>query len=146
MKHKIAEIEISYKPRRISKGIKITSSQIAYQILLDNWNKNTIQLYEEFKVLLLNNSNDVLGIYSLSKGGYTATLVDLRMLFATVIKSGAVGFITVHNHPSNTLKPSESDKQIFKKIKSLAKLHELNHLDNLIITEYGYFSFIDDGY
>ena len=54
--------------------------------------------------------------------------------------------ITAHNHPSGTLKPSEADKHIFEKIKTLAKFHEINHLDNLIITECGYFSFMDEGY
>jgi len=43
-------------------------------------------------VLLLNNSNIPLGIYTLSKGGITSTGVDLRLLFGVILKSGACFF------------------------------------------------------
>ena len=88
MINKIAEIELSYKPLKLqTKRRKITNSEDAYSVLLDTWDKNTIQLYEEFKVALLNNSNEVLGICSLSKGGMSATFVDLRLLFSIALKS-----------------------------------------------------------
>lgn len=146
MKHLISEINISYKPNKMANTAKITSSQVAYQVLLDNWNQETLELYEEFKVLLLNNSNEVLGIYKTSQGGLTATIVDLRLLFATILKSGATAMITAHNHPSGTLKPSDADIAIHKKIKEIAKFHDLNYLDNLIITSTGKYSFADEGY
>ena len=145
MKHKIAEIKISYRPKKLGKEIKICHSEKAYEVILNNWNKNTIELFEEFKVLLLNNSNVPLGIYTLSKGGITSTGVDLRLLFAVILKSGAVSFITVHNHPSSVLNPSKPDINIYKKIKELSKIHGLNYLDNLIITPKGKYSFMDEG-
>lgn len=146
MKHIINEIEISYKPNKLGNGIKITDSHKAYQVLLDNWNKETLELYEEFKVLLLNNSNEVLGVSILSRGGMTGTLVDVRLLFATVLKSGATALITAHNHPSGKLKPSQADISIYNKIAEVAKFHDINYLDNLIITVGGKFSFKDEGY
>ena len=146
MKHTIAEIQISYKPKKLGKEVKICHSEKAYEIILDNWNKNTIELLEEFKVLLLNNSNIPLGIYTLSKGGITSTGVDLRLLFGVILKSGSTSFITVHNHPSSKLKPSKPDIDIYKKIKEISKLHDLNYLDNLIITSSGKYSFMDEGY
>jgi len=145
MKHTIAEIEISYKPNKLNGEYKITHSDKAYEIILKNWNKNTLELYEEFKVLLLNNSNVPLGIYTLSRGGMTTAGVDLRLLFAIILKSGAVSFITVHNHPSSKLKPSKPDVEIYKKIKEISKVHDLNYLDNLIITPKGKYSFMDEG-
>jgi DNA repair protein RadC len=144
MKHKIAEIKIAYRPNKMRLDKAIVSSSIAYEILLNNWNRDTIELYEEFKVLLLNNSNEVLGIYKASQGGITGTLVDLRLLFATILKSGATAIITAHNHPSGKLKPSEPDIRIFKKIKEICSFHEINYLDNLIITTSGNYSFTDE--
>jgi len=146
MKHTIAEIKISYRPKKLGDGIKITDSEKAYQVLLENWNNDTIQLYEEFKILLLNNSNEVLGVSVLSRGGMTGTLVDIRLLFSTVLKSCASAIITAHNHPSGKLKPSQSDINIYKKIKEVAKFHDINYLDNLIITQEGKFSFSNEGY
>lgn len=146
MKHSIAEIKISYRPKKLGEEVKITHSEKAYEIIRANWNADTIQIQEEFKILLLNNSNVVLGIYTLSKGGITFTSVDLRLMFGVVLKSAATAFITVHNHPSGKLKPSKPDIDLFKKINEISKIHDLNYLDNLIITSTGKYSFMDDGY
>ncbi|WP_242131343.1 JAB domain-containing protein [Aestuariivivens marinum] len=126
-------------------NLKVTSSKKAFEVILSSWNNNTIELLEEFKVLLLNNSNIPLGLYTLSKGGMTATLVDIRVLFSVALKSCATAMITVHNHPSGKLHPSNPDIEIYKKIKEVAKFHDINYLDNLIITPQGYYSFMDEG-
>lgn len=145
MKNIISEIKIKYQPIKLDNGnIKISSSNDAFDVLLKHWNKNTIELQEEFKVLLLNNSNEVLGIYEMTKGGMTNTLVDIKLLFAVVLKSCATAIITVHNHPSGKLKPSNSDIEIYNKIKAAAKLLDIQYLDNLIISVDGKYSFNDE--
>jgi len=145
MKNIISEIKIKYNPVKLDNGnVKITSSDDAFKIVLKHWNLDIIELQEEFKVLLLNNSNEVLGIYEMSKGSMTGTLVDIKLLFAVVLKSCATSIITCHNHPSGKLKPSESDITIFKKIREASKLLDIQYLDNLIITKYGKYSFSDE--
>ena len=102
--------------------------------------------HENFKVVLLNNSNRVKGIYELSKGGITGTLVDIRILFATVLKSLTVGIILSHNHPSGKLQASSADIQLTKKIQSAAQFFDIAVLDHLIITPNGsFYSFADNG-
>lgn len=66
-------------------------------------------------------------------------------MFAVILKSAATGFITAHNHPSGNLKPSHQDKTLHEKVKKIADFHEINYLDNLIITANGKYSFQDDG-
>lgn len=145
MENTIAEIELSYKPRKLqTTKKKITNSEDAYNVLLETWDKNTIELFEEFKLALLNNSNEVLGICTLSSGGLTATLVDLRLLFSIALKSCASAIITAHNHPSGKLKPSEADISIYRRIQEVAKFHDIKYLDNLIVTTSGKFSFSDE--
>jgi len=117
---------------------------MAYEVILEHWDDDIIELQEEFKILLLNNSNEPLGIHCLSKGGITFAGVDLRILFAIALKSGATGLITVHNHPSGRLIPSQADKNIYNRIKQSCDILNLNYLDNLIITKNGYFSFMDE--
>lgn len=147
MKEQVNEIKISYKDRIPSdKWIRIKGSQSAAKFLYDYWDKDTIEAYESFKVLLLNNSNKVKGVFEISKGGITGTLVDLRLLFAVVLKSLTVGIILAHNHPSKTLKPSEADIRLTSKIKDAATLFDVKVLDHIIITPSGqYYSFADKG-
>tara|TARA_R110001583_G_scaffold178502_3_gene334467 strand:- start:2306 stop:2752 length:447 start_codon:yes stop_codon:yes gene_type:complete len=145
MKNTISEISIKYNPVKLDNGnVKIKSSNDAFSVFLKCWNPDVIELQEEFKVMLLNNSNEVLGIYEMTKGGMTSTLIDIKLLFAVVLKSCATAIITVHNHPSGKLKPSESDKVIFRKIRESAKILDINYLDNLIITKEGKYSFMDE--
>ena len=147
MKTKVNEIKISYKEKaNISKSIAITSSEVAGRLLFEHWDKNTIELQETFKILLLNNSNKVKGIYEVSIGGITGTLVDIRILFAVILKSLSVGVILAHNHPSGKLAPSESDKNLTEKIKKAAGFFDVKVLDHLIVTPHGeYYSFSDNG-
>jgi DNA repair protein RadC len=147
MKSQVNEIKVSYKERIPSPfWQKISSSKDAAEMVFEHWDKQTIQVHESFKVILLNNSNKVKGIYLVSKGGITGTLVDLRILFAVVLKSLSVAIILTHNHPSGTLKASEADRNITQKIKKAAELLDIKLLDHLIIVPNGnYFSFADNG-
>lgn len=147
MKYKVNEIKISYKEKVSTyKSPKISSSKDTAKLLFEHWNKDTIELQESFKVLLLNNSNKVKGIYEVSNGGITGTLVDLRILFAVVLKSLSVGLVICHNHPSNKLDPSNADILLTEKIKNAAKLFDVMLLDHLIIAPNGkYYSFADEG-
>ena len=73
----INEIEVSYRheiPASLWK--KIGSSADAAAVLYEHWDKGTIGLQESFKVVLLNNGNRVKGIYEISKGGITGTMVQ----------------------------------------------------------------------
>ena len=140
----LAEIKVSYSTNNTPK-IKITKGEEAYKVLLDSWDINTIELQEEFKVLLLNKANEVLGIYPLSKGGIAGTLIDVRLIFGVSLKCNATGIIICHNHPSGNLKPSIADINITKKIKECSSLLDIALIDHLIISKTGFYSFINSG-
>lgn len=101
--------------------------------------------HEEFWVLFLNNSNKVLAKTQISKGGLTATIVDVRLLFKRALELTSVGIIVCHNHPSGKLEPSNADKQITQKIKQAGVTLDIKLLDHLIVTQKSYFSFADEG-
>jgi DNA repair protein RadC len=142
--NEVAEIRVAYSTNDTPR-VKITSVDVAYKILLSSWDIDIIELQEEFKVLLLNRANEVLGIYALSKGGITGTVVDQRLIFAVVLKCNATGIIICHNHPSGKLLPSEVDITLTKSIGKCADLLEINLLDHLIITKNGFYSFLKEG-
>jgi DNA repair protein RadC len=140
----VSEIKVAYSTSDTPK-VKIKSGEDAYHVLLASWDMNTIELQEEFKILLLNRANEVLGIYPLSKGGITGTVVDQRLIFAVALKCNATGIIICHNHPSGKLLPSETDITLTKSIGKCADLLEINLLDHLIITKNGFYSFSNEG-
>ncbi|MEM7085608.1 MAG: DNA repair protein RadC [Bacteroidota bacterium] len=120
---------------------KITSSDVAFELLQPIIGDLP---HEEFWGVFLNNANRVLQTLQLSKGGITGTIVDIRLTLKIALQLGAVGMILAHNHPSGTLKPSQADKQLTKKLKLAGESLDIKILDHLIITEKAYFSFADE--
>tara|TARA_R110002072_G_scaffold7503_2_gene40975 strand:+ start:769782 stop:770219 length:438 start_codon:yes stop_codon:yes gene_type:complete len=141
--NKISEIELIYKNENKQK-IKVTSSLSAFMVLKESWNPNTIELQEEFKLLLLDRDNKVLGLYSLSKGGTAGTVVDVKLIMVVALKSKASAIVLAHNHPSGNMKPSAQDKTITKKIMSACKFLDINLLDHIILSNNEYYSFKDE--
>ncbi len=85
---KVAEIKISYANKNPSK-VKIVSSKDVYDLILDHWDSNTIELMEEVKIILLNQANVVLGVHELSKGGLFTKSYTGKHFFPTLSKTTA---------------------------------------------------------
>jgi DNA repair protein RadC len=142
----IAEVQLVYKSNvRPCDRLKVTTSKDAFDAVIQSWDSNTIELCEEFKILLLNRANKILGLFSLSKGGVSGTVVDPKLIFAAALKANASGIILVHNHPSGNLQPSQSDIELTKKCKEVGRFLDLQILDHMIITTEGYYSMADEG-
>lgn len=139
----IAAMELGRR-RRAEEALdlkKISSSNSVFEILQPLIGELP---HEEFWILYLNNSNKVIKTAQLSKGGITGTLVDVRLVFKEALQLGAVGIILAHNHPSGTLKPSQADISLTKKLKNAGDGLDIKVLDHLIVTEKAYFSFADE--
>jgi DNA repair protein RadC len=130
------------KEEGVQELIKITSSRIVYEIMQPIIGELP---HEEFWVLYLNNANKIIYKAQLSKGGITGTVVDVRLLLKTALENNALSFVLTHNHPSGKLIASEADIQITQKLKLAAKQLDMSVIDHIIVTEYGYFSFADEG-
>jgi DNA repair protein RadC len=142
----IAQIKLQYHKEVAPKDrLKILSSKQVPEILRALWNYDTLELQESFKILYLNNYNQIIGLYPHSQGSINGTLVDIRLILAAALQCGAVGMIIAHNHPSSNTNPSESDKQLTKKIKQATVVMDINLLDHIILTKDDYYSFADDG-
>jgi DNA repair protein RadC len=142
----VQELELVYKQKyKPSERPKIDSSRDCYEVLLSQWNTEIMGFLEEFKILLLNRANRVIGCYEVSSGGICSTVADPKVIFAVALKSCAVGIILAHNHPSGNLKPSQSDINLTQKLCSAASMFDMSVLDHIILTSEGYFSFADEG-
>ena len=101
--------------------------------------------HEEFWIMLLNRSNKVIHQFMTSKGGLTATVIDVRTILKTAIERLATAMILSHNHPSGNLTPSDADMQITRKLKEAGKIMDIQVLDHVIVSQKGYYSFADNG-
>ena len=142
----IAEVELVYKTKvKPSQRPQISSPEDSFKILRQIWNADKIEMVEQFKVLFLNRSNKVLGVFEASSGGITGTVADPRIILAAAIKANAVSLILAHNHPSGNLKPSRADEELTTKIKQAAVYLDMKLLDHVIITAENYYSFANEG-
>lgn len=142
----VQEVQLVYKQKyKPSERPQISTSTECYQVILSTWNLGLLGFLEQFKILLLNRANRVIGCCEISTGGMCSTVVDPKIIFVAAIKACASSIILAHNHPSGNLTPSSSDIELTKKLKEGGKLLDIMVLDHIIITSESYLSFADEG-
>jgi DNA repair protein RadC len=142
---KVAEIKVTYISKNGSEEpVIIKSSADGERCFRENWSES-MEHIEEMYLMLLNRANRVLGISKISMGGVNATVVDPKVVFQTALKANASSMILAHNHPSGSVKPSENDIRLTRKLREGALILDIALLDHLIVSHEGYFSFADEG-
>ncbi len=101
--------------------------------------------HEEFWILLLKRNGTILKPVKISSGGLSGTATDTRLIFKSALDHLASSMILVHNHPSGNRNPSNQDKAVTKSLVNAGKLMEIPVIDHVIFTDFGYFSFADEG-
>ena len=90
----VAEVQLIYKSKvKPSERPQIRSSKDCYEILKQTWDEDKIEFVEQFKVMLLNKAQRVLGIYEMSTGGVAGTIADTRLVFIAALKANACSVI-----------------------------------------------------
>ena len=144
--YQISEVELIYKSKvKAKERPQVIHSKDVYEIFKQSWDENKIDFVEQFKVMLLNRSNRVLGIYEVSTGGITGTVADPRVIITAALKANAVSIALAHNHPSGDLKPSRQDEALTQKIKNAGSFLDILVLDHVILSTESYYSFADEG-
>jgi DNA repair protein RadC len=129
------EVDVEEKP-------KINVSKDAFDLIKGD----LIDLpHEEFWVLLLNRANRVIKKKRVSEGGVTGTVADPKIIFKMALEELACGIVMAHNHPSSNLSPSQSDRDLTKKMKEAGKFLDVTLFDHIIVAGNNYFSFADEG-
>jgi DNA repair protein RadC len=141
-----SEVQLIYRSRiPTANRVQIKTSYDAFKVFWEHWDKDTIEHIEEFKMLLLNNKNTVLGIATISKGGSTGTVIDPRIISQYGLKAHASAVIFGHNHPSNNPTPSEADVSITKRLQDAGNVLEIRVLDHIILcSDQSYYSLMDE--
>lgn len=89
---------------------------------------------EEFVYLLaMDPKCKVICMFEIAHGGMSEANLHMPSIFQRVMLCGASSMVIVHNHPSGDSTPSQTDRIIYKKIKQLSDLIEVNLLDFIIV-------------
>lgn len=140
---RVKEIDLTFKEERLIFS-SIKSSLDAYNFVKEVIFEG-VEIQEHFVVLYLNTANKVIGYYKHTKGTINSTQVDVEMIVAVGIKVLAKAVILSHNHPSGNKEPSQSDRDLTKKVRQAFKYFDINVLDHIIATKNDYHSFADHG-
>ncbi len=100
---------------------------------------------EHFLSISLNGAHEVLAVRVVSIGTLNRTIVHPREVYADLIGDHAGGLICAHNHPSGNTEPSREDIELTERLRSAGDIIGINLLDHVIISETGYFSFLENG-
>lgn len=129
--------EIAKKPKT-NYNIKISTNADVYNLKEIKAIKDAVQ--EHLVFIGLDNANNVRNISLVGIGSGQCVNVDSKFIVRTALVSACEKVILVHNHPSNSLKPSNADKHVSDVTNKLLNLFNINLLDHIIVTENEYFS------
>ncbi len=121
--------------------VKLNSSERVYKML-----KNELRSLKQEKVFLitLDTQNKLINKRIVFKGSLNESVIHPREIYNNAIKDNSCSIIIAHNHPSGSLRPSQNDIEITKRIKEVGKIIGIELLDHLIVTEKSYFSFREE--
>ena len=132
---KVSAVKLTYRNKVPAKDrIQIKNAQDAFDVFWRAWDLETVEHIDEMKMLLLDRSNKALGIVTISKGGTTGTIIDVKLIMQYALKANAHRIILAHNHPSGNLNPSEADSKVTELIRKACKIFDMKLLDHLIIS------------
>lgn len=124
--------------------VKITSPELAAFVARSLF-ADTLDIFESFFIIMLDNSNSTIGCARIGVGGIAGVSVDYKLVinYAAACLSGSI--ILVHNHPSGNLSPSEQDVKLTKELKQIMKVATMPVVDHIILTPDSYYSFAFSG-
>lgn len=119
------------------KGIKILKTQDIGDLLFEEMR---FEKQEILKLVMLDNKNKLLKIKDVAKGARNFVSANIQVIFNEIIKTQALKFILVHNHPSGDTTPSQKDIEYTERIIQASKILEIQFLDHIIIGINNYLS------
>lgn len=100
---------------------------------------------EVFKVLLLNNRNNIIDTIEITEGTVSQAYPIIRKIISKALQAFASSLVCVHNHPSGDSCPSKEDRDFTRELCQASKVMDINVRDHIIIGDNSYYSFADKG-
>ena len=90
---------------------------------------------ERLWLIALNGVRRVSGVFEVSHGTITSSLVHPREIFSRAILAGAASIIIAHNHPSGCLVVSQQDRDVSNTIKQAGEIIGIRLDDHLVLAK-----------
>lgn len=123
-------------------NLKLTSPDIVFEYFKD---KLSDKKQEYFYTLYLVNNKKIISEKLHYIGTINHSLIHPREIYKEAYLCSASSIILIHNHPSGNITPSKEDISITNNLKEIGKLFGIEIVDHIIIGNYNYFSFIENG-
>jgi len=134
----LKDVSVLYMEERMFGRDLLSSPQVVYDYL-----KVSLKglMDEGFKMLFLDNRNQLIAMETLKNGTVNQAIVFPRKIVERALYYNAVGVLVAHNHPSGSLEPSQEDQEVTKDIREALKTVDITLLDHIIIGGNEFFSF-----
>ena len=111
---------------------KIVTPENAVRVFIEvlDLNKRT---EEVFSLLTMDTKSNLTGVFEVSIGNLSSSLVTPREVFKRAILQNSKAIILGHNHPSGDPEPSGDDIQITERLVEAGELLGIDVFDHLII-------------
>jgi len=121
-------------------GIGFSDAKSVSRFLVDRGHADRDR--EAFIVLLLNVKNRLIAEEIVSVGILDGSLIHPREVFKAAVAGSAASIVIAHNHPSGDPSPSQSDREVTKRLRDAGTLLGIPMVDHVIIAPEGtFFSF-----
>ena len=89
---------------------------------------------EKFVAFYINRRYRLLGSKLVSQGGFSATVVDPRVIFKEALLLNASAVTLAHNHPGGSLTPSDHDIELTQELVEAGRLFRIPVAEHVIVT------------
>lgn len=117
-------------------GVPLSSPKAVY----DYMKAESMADREIFWILHLNNKNMITRKEIAAMGATDHCVIVPGIALRSAVANGTPGIISVHNHPSGEVSPSDEDRKLWKTLKEGCVLLGINVVDNIIIGNNSYYS------
>lgn len=100
---------------------------------------------EIFSIFYLN-SNNVVVKEEQVEGSVSETTIYVRQIVQKALTQQAASVLIAHNHPSGSLKPSQADIQLTRRLRESLSMMDIRLLDHVIFGEGKFVSLRKEGY
>ena len=100
---------------------------------------------EHFWIVGLNNASTLTHIELVSMGSVHEAPAEPMNVYRVAILKGATQVIAIHNHPSNSMRPSPEDLDLTDRLIQVGLIIQIPMIDHFIISPTDWFSFEDAG-
>lgn len=99
--------------------------------------KGFMRIHEEpeeyMYMICMNTKNKIIGVFEVSHGTVSSSIVGVREIFQKALLANAVSILLMHNHPSGDPSPSREDIEVTRRIVEAGKILGIQVLDHIIV-------------